>query len=310
MKPLSDSMPLVTMVIPSYNHSLYVKETILSVVNQTYQNIELIIIDDGSNDDSSEIIQTLHSLCLARFVRFEFLRQQNRGLASVINQAIQWGRGKYFATLASDDMILPEKTEKTVSLLENMEDVIVACGAATVIDEEGEVIGGIKTEQRSYDWKDAILHEYVLCAPTQLIRFDALRSIGGIPGHIKIEDWYLWIKLTEDGKKIFTTNEILALYRRHRENYSSKRDGLLQARLDVLEYAKSSRYYSASCARVYLMAAIDFGETNKVKALSHIVAAVKHKNNVIMSRSLVYALLKVFIPAALGDLLRSYRGRP
>ena len=82
------NMPLVSIAIPSYNHEIYVQECIRSVIDQDYRNIELIIIDDGSTDNSVEKIEELIPLCKKRFVRFEFLCRENKGLSATLNEAI------------------------------------------------------------------------------------------------------------------------------------------------------------------------------------------------------------------------------
>ena len=101
--------PLVSIVIPSYNHERFIRDSIKSVIDQSYQNIELIIIDDGSTDVSVEKIQELIPLCEKRFTRFEFRHRPNKGLSATLNEALEWAQGEYFSSLASDDIILKDK---------------------------------------------------------------------------------------------------------------------------------------------------------------------------------------------------------
>lgn len=77
-----DNMPLVTAVIPVYNHEKYVAESVRSILDQTYRNVELIIINDGSKDRSHEVVLSLVDECKQRFVRFEYINRENRGLSA------------------------------------------------------------------------------------------------------------------------------------------------------------------------------------------------------------------------------------
>ena len=86
-----ENIPLVSVVVPCYNHEKYVKETIESIVNQTYKNIELIVIDDGSKDNSVKVIQEL-----ADKYGFTFIHRPNKGLSATLNEGIRLSKGKYF----------------------------------------------------------------------------------------------------------------------------------------------------------------------------------------------------------------------
>jgi len=131
--------PLVSVVIPAYNHGKYVVQAIESVIAQTYQNIELLIINDGSTDNTHEQIVGLLQICEQRFVRFEYDNSPNRGLVRRLNHALDWAKGSYFAALASDDAWLPEKTAKQVEGLEANPESQMSYGLAILIDENGEL---------------------------------------------------------------------------------------------------------------------------------------------------------------------------
>lgn len=107
--------PLVSIVVPCYNHANYVRETIESIVNQTYKNIELVVIDDGSTDNSVEIIQKL-----AKNYNFTFIYRPNKGLSATLNEGMNLSKGKYFCACAcaSDDLYIIDKIEKKVKFME------------------------------------------------------------------------------------------------------------------------------------------------------------------------------------------------
>src|SRR5690554_1049527 len=106
--------PLVSVIVPCYNHEKYVKECIESIIDQDYKNLELIIIDDGSQDRSSEVIKAMTTACEARFVRFSFRSRENRGLCATLNEAVEWAEGEFLSPLASDDVLFPEKVSRQI----------------------------------------------------------------------------------------------------------------------------------------------------------------------------------------------------
>ena len=97
-------LPTVTVCIPSYNHAKYVNEAIDSVIAQTYREIELVIIDDGSTDESLETIRKKQTQIADRFIRHEVRSRGNKGLPITLNEALAWSNGKYFVMLSSDDI--------------------------------------------------------------------------------------------------------------------------------------------------------------------------------------------------------------
>ena len=110
--------PLVSVIIPAYGHAHFIDETIDSALQQTYKNLELIIINDGSPDNIAEVIESRRSECEKRFTRFVFISRENKGLAKTLNQCLKEAQGEYVAITASDDKFEPEAIETLVSFLE------------------------------------------------------------------------------------------------------------------------------------------------------------------------------------------------
>ena len=213
------SKPLVSVVIPCYNHEDFVQASIQSVINQTYENIELIIIDDGSKDGSIAKIEEMTKLCEQRFVNFEFRSRPNKGLSATLNEAIEWCQGEYYSGIASDDVILSHKLKVQVEFLNSHHNVLAVFGGVQHIDENDKIIATSLSKSRYYDFKRIIMHKFDLPAVTQLIRLQALKETGGYDSSIILEDWYMWLKLTKHGS-IYYMSEIFALYRQHDNNIS------------------------------------------------------------------------------------------
>lgn len=230
----AENLPLVTAVVPVYNHEKYVTQSIRSVIAQTYPNIELIVINDGSSDRSDEMVLTVVEECKKRFSRFEYINRANRGLSSTLNQALGMARGKYFSAHASDDMVLPDKFSWLVEALEASDDTVAAAFAnASFIDERGQTfpLDGYSTfidfytKDRRFDCRTefasylSLLAGNYLPAMSNLLKTAMVREAGGwTPGNT-IDDWEMWLKLSRQHKFIFI-DKIVACYRMHGTNIS------------------------------------------------------------------------------------------
>ena len=229
--------PLVSVVIPCFNHESFVKDSIQSVIDQSYENIELIIIDDGSDDDSVQIIEDISKQCKKRFVRFEFRHRPNKGVSATLNEALEWCQGKYFSALASDDQILPNKTEVQVEYLEKNNDVQAVMSSVKWINSDNEIISERKSSYREYDFEDIFLSKQSLYACTQISRLESVKSVGGYKVGCVIEDWYMWLKLSELGR-IVSLEDTLVNYRMHDDNTIKKGEIIYSGMIEVAEEYK------------------------------------------------------------------------
>lgn len=244
---MTDQLPLVSVVIPCYNHAQYVQESIQSVIDQDYNNIELIIIDDGSKDNSVVKIQEMISACEARFNRFAFRHRPNKGLSATLNEALEWCEGKYFSALASDDIKFSTKISILVARLENADEIYaVAFGDAIFIDNNGDEIYKYKiskvnsnkknrskqflkyyTFDRGFCYKDdslfgsykSLLAGNYLPAMSSVIKIKKIREVGGWTNGNTIEDWEMWLKLSKKNKFLYV-DESVSYYRLHDTNSS------------------------------------------------------------------------------------------
>ena len=234
--------PLVSVVIPCYNHEKFVQDCIQSVIDQTYQNIELIIIDDGSKDGSVEKIQEMIPACQERFIRFEFRYRPNKGLSATLNEALEWCQGIYYSAIASDDIMLPGKTKLQVEFLDTHENIVGVFGGINLINNNNIKVGERVGQNKNYCFKEIILHQHDLPAPTQMIRLSALRKVGGYDPDILIEDWYMWLRLSSCSD-LYYMEHIFCLYRQHATNISKNLEKMRKGRMKVLSFYKSNSLY-------------------------------------------------------------------
>lgn len=260
------SQPLVSVVIPCYNHEQFVQDTIQSVIDQTYKNIELIIIDDGSQDNSVKKIQNMTDACEKRFLRFEFRSRPNKGLSATLNEALEWCEGKYFSAIASDDVMLPNKTKVQINYIENKPNISALFGSADYISEINERKINNKLKEQEYKFEDIFLNKCMFYAPTQMLRLDIVKKVGGYNPNILVEDWYMWLKLAERGK-VYCLSEKLALYRVHSSNTTRNSQLIYENNLKTLQYYKSHKLYDKAYAKLRWTNLMWIGQSDKIKSL-------------------------------------------
>lgn len=247
--------PLVSVIIPCYNHEKYVSECIESVINQSYENIELIVINDGSSDGSLNEIQKLAEKCRARFKNFILISRDNKGLSYTLNEGLKHSRGVYLSPIASDDLMLKDKILVQVDYLESNKSCFGVFGGV-LINNGGNIIS-TPVQSKVYKFEDIYLQNYSLSGPTAMLRLNSVIEIGGYDVNQIIEDWYMWLKLTESGAKLNVIENIVAVYRIHDTNTSKNFEKMLDGRLRVISLYKNRRDYKLALAKVYLIQAIE-----------------------------------------------------
>lgn len=219
--------PLVSVIIPCYNHQAYIQDSIQSILDQTYANIELIVIDDGSKDQSVTKIEEMLEQCKTRFEYVYFNTRANKGLCATLNEALQLCKGKYVSIIASDDKMLPQKTQIQVEYLESNPSIVGVFAGIELIDKNNQIMEQHVSEKTTYSFNDIILNLHDLPTLTQMFHLDVIREAGGYDESIKVEDWYMLLKLTKDQKKLVYIPTVLCQYRIHDESFSQ--DGLKMA---------------------------------------------------------------------------------
>ena len=208
--------PVVTIAISNYNHAHYISLQIESALAQTGVEIELLVYDDGSSDESISVIQAL-----ADKYGFFFQAQQNKGLAATLNDALARAKGRYFCAPGSDDILFLDKTKKQHDFMEANPDVVVCAGNVLLIDSDGLLIN---KRQKFHPARDLNFDQMFensspgFVSPSAMIRTDVLRAEGGFCEDIPLEDLSLWLKLSRAGHRFHVLNDALYYYRKHPDN--------------------------------------------------------------------------------------------
>ncbi|WP_278349524.1 glycosyltransferase family 2 protein [Stutzerimonas kunmingensis] len=240
---MSHLNPLVSVVIASYNHAPYIEECIKSILIQTYPHIELLVVDDGSTDDSVERIGRLQAEH-----GFDFQVQQNQGLTRTLNSAIARAKGELIVPFGSDDIMLPERLAKQVAYLADKPEVGICAGNIELIDSEGKLFPEARQRRdipfRRMDFDDVFMERKPYApATTLMIRKEALDKVGGFDPEIRLEDLAIELKITHAGYYIDCLGEVLACHRKHKTNSSKNHRFMIDSILRIYElYSDHPQY--------------------------------------------------------------------
>lgn len=220
--------PLVTVGIPNFNYSGYIMEALQSITNQTYKNIEIIIVDDCSTDNSIPVIEKWMNNYSGEMHIQLIKNKSNAGLTKVCNQILQHSKGKYFQTLDADDIILPEKIEMQIKLLDASKNTAFVYSNISVINHEGLVIHPDYLGRINYD-KDSMPSGNIfnrlfafnfIPLPSVLVNTAYAKEVGGFDESLQVQDYYLWLKLSKKYDALYMPG-ITALYRVHDSSMSN-----------------------------------------------------------------------------------------
>ena len=211
--------PLVSVILSTYNREKYIKRAIESALNQTYKNIELIIINDGSTDRTAEIISEFSK----KDPRITILTNEtNLGLAKSLNKGISQSRGKYIARLDDDDYWSePRKLEKQVRFFEEHLDYILVGGGMIRVDEVGREIVRHLLPENNKDIKNSILLDNPFAHSTVVFNKEIWEMAGGFNESLGFsEDWDLWLRFGKLGK-FYNFQEYFTCYLQGEQNISN-----------------------------------------------------------------------------------------
>lgn len=250
---------LVSVIIPAYNHSQYIQEAIQSVIGQTYKNIELIVIDDGSKDDTWTKINEMKNVCEERFVRVVFETQQNKGTCLTLNKLLQLAEGEYIQLLASDDKFSPESTQILHKFLSQHSDYALAVGKNEFIDEKGIICYWDHNRNNVYDKETAkyksftdIQNQFVNLESEDFGSYEMLLKANHIPngylirksifdkiGYFRpeapLEDYWLMLQIAKYAKMKYI-DATTFYYRWHGANTANQIEKMLKLTNVTLSY--------------------------------------------------------------------------
>jgi glycosyltransferase involved in cell wall biosynthesis len=218
----------VSVVVPSYNHAQFVAAALRSIMQQTLYPAQLLVIDDGSSDDSPKVIDRVLNDCP---FPCELVSRDNRGLCATLNEGFERTSGDYFAYLSSDDLWLTDFLRARVGLLESRPDAVLAYGHAYFIDEQSCIVDSTAdwAHYADGDVREMLLQTTAPMSPTVLYRRAALLQQSWNE-EAKLEDYDLYLRLSAAGPFAFDPR-VLSAWRRHGSNVSWDQTLMLEEQL-------------------------------------------------------------------------------
>lgn len=228
--------PLVSIIIPVYNGENFLKEAVESALNQTYKNIEIIVINDGSTDNTE-------SIALSFGDKIKYYKKSNGGVSSALNLGIEKMSGEYFSWLSHDDLYDENKIQNQITELSKWDyaENVIAYSSAHLINSEGKIIKYGKIREKckisGYEVFDLLINKNLngcglLIPKVQLVK------IKGFDTKFKyLQDLYSWIKMSLNDIVLVRTGEILVYTRIHRNQQTVKISHLLKLeRAELINY--------------------------------------------------------------------------
>lgn len=201
---------LVSVIMPVYNDSKFVKEAINSILNQTYKNKEMIVVDDGSDDQNTvEVLTSFGD-------KIKYYRlTENSGVAAALNFGLEHVSGEFIARMDADDVAMPERLQKQIKFFEDHPDIDVLGTECEVIDENGEIAGKMPLGYYSdSEIKAKLIFENSLIHPTIMMRRALIDSGWRYDKAYYAEDLDLWTRMASKGIKFANLSDPLLRYRR------------------------------------------------------------------------------------------------
>lgn len=229
-----EEQPVVSVILPCYNAETYIGDCLESILSQTWKSFELIIIDDGSTDNTASIIKN-HDDSRIKYIK----NKKNRGIVYSLNKGISLAKGKYMARMDADDIMHKNRLEKQVLFMENHPNIALVGSWHYIIDESKKIIGLKQYFTKNEEIKLILPFENPFSHPSIMLRLEVAKSIGYSQSYSYCEDYDLWIKIASKNK-VANIPECLTYYRVHpsnnlREYTQTQKQSTLELQSDIMD---------------------------------------------------------------------------
>jgi glycosyltransferase involved in cell wall biosynthesis len=259
MKSVLTASPLVSVVIPAYNAEAFIQKTLTSVLSQTYKNLEILVIDDGSTDRTVEIVEAMAE----GDRRIRLLQQSNSGVAAARNLGIKHAKGEFIAPLDADDIWYPQNIEKQVQcFLESNANVGLVYSWSADVDDQDIPTGTFHTAQiEGKVYSTLLCHDFLGNASSSLIRRTCFQKVGLYNCQFReqnaqgCEDWDLYLRIAEQ-YQFRVVPEVLVGYRKIQSSMSCNYRSMANSHLLMLQ--ASQQKHSEIPAVLYRLSTSSF----------------------------------------------------
>lgn len=236
-------IPLVSVLLASYNHEKYVEDSVRSVMSQKGVDFELIVIDDGSTDSSPKILERLRDE-----LKFTYVHRPNKGLVATMNELLSMANGKYFCSFSSDDIMPPDRLYKQSSFLAKHGDSAACFGQVVPMSVDGIVESNrdpryLKSVPQ-VTFEDSFLGKKALHGCAEMFVTEKIKSIGGYDSRFFFEDYPLYLKVLYNyGPQPVSADFDCCYYREHGDNMHVNHERIYREILRILEDYKKHPLY-------------------------------------------------------------------
>lgn len=235
--------PLVSVIVVSYNHSKYIRENLDSIKAQTYPNIELIVADDASKDNSVEVFEAW--LSENNYSAKKNFHKQNTGFATTLNECIEMASGEYIKLIAADDFLHPESIEKCMQEFAKNDNLGFVFSDTYFVDKHSNIFENNLFGRELYslpyeELKEELMNRCFICAATSVIFREAIIKTGKYDPTKMVEDYERWLRIITSGYDFTLIPEKLTYYRSHGENISSISNGRMAEEVFILNFKYST----------------------------------------------------------------------
>ncbi len=226
----NNSVPLISVIIPCYNTERYVGLAIQSVLDQTFRDFEIIVVDDGSTDNSASIIKSFKD------ERVRYVYQKNGGLSNARNTGIKKAKGRFIALLDADDVFLRNNLQVCYDYIKGKDDIGLVTGSFQRIDSNGKVLTSFRKMKTTVINPEEQIVNNKLIPTGNLIRKDVIEKIGGFNEKLRAsEEWEFHTRLCFSGKKCVIIPPLTYQYRETAGSITSNVENLTKKRFEALE---------------------------------------------------------------------------
>ena len=288
---------LVSVIIPYFKHINYIEELLISIKKQTYKNIEIILIDDGSRDGSLKLLKLL-----SKKYKFSLFNQKNKGVCATLNRGISLSRGEFIKIMDSDDLMTENQIQQQVNILSSS-DYDVIGGGMTLINKNSKDINYQVPRKLGQIFVKDVLFNNPIYGPTMMFRASAFDNFGNFDEENPIEDFSIILSMVSKDAKVFNFDLNWAKYRVSEHNYLSKAKWYFEGVMHTLSrYDNTSTIKKAKNYHIFLYL-IKLALFNGVKNKNNFQLIFKTQQNFIRQ---FISFIIIFVIAIMPQSLRKF----
>lgn len=246
----------ISVIVPCYNYAAFVGDALRSVLSQDHPSFELIVVDDGSTDDSAAVIQCAldEARDSSKALRTVFVRQANQGVSAALNAGLEVAQGEFIASFDADDIMVPGRLRLQADYLAAHPEVGCVGGIAQRIDDRGALLPKkIKNRQvNRYDFAQVLANCIVVGGNLAMYRREAIDRAGGYDPSIKVQDFQITHKIAYAGYFVDVLPDLVTLYRKHAGGLSRNYEAEYRYSMQVIEAYQTHPAYESGRARLLI----------------------------------------------------------